>query len=110
MKVGDLSAWRDFSYVGDVVDVYARLLEEDAPAGVYNVCSGQAVQVEEILRRLLALSKIEIQIAQAKEKMRPSEVTYFVGDGSKYSMQTCGHKQDMNKGLQEVLDWWIQNV
>ena len=43
MKVGDLSAWRDFSYVGDVVDAYARLLEKDAPAGVYNVCSGQAV-------------------------------------------------------------------
>lgn len=110
IKVGDLSAWRDFSYVGDVVDAYARLLEEDAPAGVYNVCSGQAVRIEEILRRLLAMSKIEIQIAQDKDKMRPSEVAYFVGDGSKYCAQTYGHGKGINNGLKEVLDWWLQNL
>lgn len=93
MKVGDLTAWRDFSYVGDVVDAYARLLEKDAPAGVYNVCSGKAVQVEEILKALLSMAKAEIRVERDEKRFRPAEVPYFVGDADKIRATMDGKPQ-----------------
>ena len=88
LKVGDLSAVRDFTFVTDVVDAYALLLEKNAPTGVYNICSGKAVKIQEILDVLLSLAKADIRVETDATKLRPAEVSYFVGNADKIEKAT----------------------
>lgn len=83
MRVGDLSACRDFTFVEDVVEAYAALIEKDVPSGVYNVCSGKARSMQEVLDTLLSLAKGKIRVERDPGKMRVSEVPYFLGDAKK---------------------------
>lgn len=83
LRVGDLSAARDFTFVGDVAAAYVALIEEDVPAGVYNICSGQARQIADVLETMIRLSGEAIEVEVDEGKLRPSEVPFFVGDGRK---------------------------
>ena len=50
LEVGDLSTWRDFIHVDDGAEAYRLLAEKGERGGVYNLASGQAVQMRDALR------------------------------------------------------------
>lgn len=104
IRVGDLSAARDFTFVSDVVEAYVSLIENDMESGVYNVCSGKAMTVQEILDMMLHLSSKEIKVEIDEGKFRPSEVPFFVGCADKLSNAT-GWKvsTDIVDGLKNIL-------
>lgn len=104
IRVGDLSAARDFTFVSDVVEAYVSLIEKDMESGVYNVCSGKAMTVQEILDMMLHLSSKEIKVEIDEGKFRPSEVPFFVGCADKLSNAT-GWKvsTDIVDGLKNIL-------
>lgn len=107
LSVGDLSASRDFTFVADVVEAYASLVECKVPAGVYNICSGKARKMQEILDQLLALAKVEISVVSDPEKMRPSEVPFFVGSAEKLKAATGWEpRYDFASGMEAVLEYW----
>jgi len=87
--VGNLDASRDFLDVRDVCDAYALLLEGRGAAGeIYNVCSGAATTMREILRRLVELARVPVEIREDAERMRPADVPVSVGDASKLRAAT----------------------
>lgn len=104
IRVGDLSAARDFTFVSDVVEAYVSLIEKDVESGVYNVCSGKAMTVQEILDMMLHLSSKNIKVEIDEGKFRPSEVPFFVGCADKLSNAT-GWKvsTDIVDGLKNIL-------
>ncbi len=107
LKVGNLSASRDFTFVADVVRAYALLVEQDVESGVYNICSGRAHTMEDILRELLALSKVKIDVEPDPEHMRPSDVPFFIGDSGKLRRATGWEPRcDFHQGMKETLDYW----
>lgn len=109
LHVGDLSASRDFTFVTDVVAAYAALIEQDVPAGVYNVCSGTARKMQNILDLLISLAKVKISAVQDPNKMRPSEVPFFVGNSSKLKAVTNWQPQyKFEQGIESVLEYWRQ--
>ena len=71
LKVGNLTARRDLSDVRDVVRAYVGLMAAGTPAEVYNVCSGQAVAVRDVLDGLIALSGVRVDVQVAPELLRP---------------------------------------
>ena len=56
--VGDLSPSRDITDVRDVVRAYEALLDPSVPAGTYNVASGHAVAMREVLDMLVSLARL----------------------------------------------------
>ncbi|MGO4496270.1 GDP-mannose 4,6-dehydratase [Paenibacillus sp. 2RAB27] len=109
IKVGDLSAKRDFTDVRDVINAYLAVLENDVQTGVYNVCSGQPRAIQEILNIMIKDSKIKIDVEVDQEKFRPSEVPIFIGSAEKIQIAT-GWKPERNfeESLFETLEWWRQ--
>ncbi|WP_462405899.1 GDP-mannose 4,6-dehydratase [Gracilibacillus sp. Marseille-QA3620] len=94
ISVGNLEAWRDFMDVRDIVRAYALLIEKEGLAnGIYNVSSGTARKVGDILQRLIELSTVSIEVVVDPAKYRPNEVERFAGS---------------NKKLQEAVDWKTQ--
>lgn len=107
LSVGDLSAARDFTYVADVAAAYTALVEKDVPAGVYNVCSGRAVKIQDILDGMLSLSCIKVEVTKDPQRLRPSDVPFFVGDGTKIREATGWHPEvPLDEGLKRVLAYW----
>jgi GDP-4-dehydro-6-deoxy-D-mannose reductase len=87
--VGNLEATRDFLDVRDVCNAYVALLEGGGEAGeVYNVCSGQAVAMQEVLRQLIALARVAVEIREDPARMRPADVPISVGDAAKLRAAT----------------------
>jgi GDP-4-dehydro-6-deoxy-D-mannose reductase len=107
LKVGNLSARRDFSDVRDVVRAYQAILEKGEPGEPYNVCSGKATSIEEMLDILLSYSKTKIRIEPDPEKFRPVDMPLLLGSPEKL-MKDTGWKPayEINQTLQDLLDYW----
>ena len=63
LRVGNLDVRRDFSDVRDVVEAYAALMQKGRRGEVYNVCSGRALALREVLDFLLGEARPEAQAA-----------------------------------------------
>ena len=79
LRVGNLDARRDICDVRDVVDAYLGLLQTPAATGTYNVCSGRARRIGDVLDALLALAEREIEVVPDPERMRPADIPLLLG-------------------------------
>lgn len=107
IHVGNLKAKRDFTDVRDVIAAYECLVRQGVSGETYNVGSGIAYSIEEILDQIIALSgqKIEIQVEQ--ERLRPIDVPLIVADITKLSEQTdWKQKISLEQTLRDTLDYW----
>ena len=83
VSVGNLSAERDFLDVRDVVEAYVALAQGGRSAEVYNVCSGTAVAIKEVLRKLITIAHVPVEVREDASRMRPSDVPRFYGDNAR---------------------------
>ncbi len=88
MKVGNLKAWRDFTDVKDMVRAYLLALDKGTAGEVYNIGSGRLVQIREVLKKLISLSKVKITIKQDKKLFHPLDLEKIYCDFSKFQKQT----------------------
>ncbi len=110
MKVGNLAARRDFSDVRDVVRAYVMLMEKGISGETYNVGSGNAVSIQELLDILLEQSSESIIVEQDVSRMRPSDVPAIAADIRKLQEDT-GWKPEytLEETLRTMLDYNRRN-
>ncbi|TMQ73356.1 MAG: GDP-mannose 4,6-dehydratase [Candidatus Eisenbacteria bacterium] len=107
--VGNLEAKRDFSDVRDMVRAYWLALEKCEPGDVYNISTGRAWSIREVLDLLLTLTDRKIEIREDPTRLRPSDVPILIGDSSKFVKQTGWKPQiPFEQTLREMLDYWRQ--
>ncbi|MCX7643132.1 MAG: GDP-mannose 4,6-dehydratase, partial [Armatimonadetes bacterium] len=93
--------------VRDVVRAYWLALERGEPGEVYNICTGKAWSIKEVLDMLLSMVKVNVEIRQDPAKMRPSDVPVLVGDSTKFREQTGWMPQiPYEQTLHDMLDYW----
>ena len=107
IHVGNLEARRDFSDVRDIVRGYWLSLERCEAGEVYNLCSGKAYSIQEVLDRLIELSGVKVKIEQDPARLRPSDVPVLIGDCTKFR-EVTGWKPEIpyDKTLADMLDYW----
>src|SRR5207249_6266467 len=88
VHVGNLEALRDFTDVRDMVRAYWLALEKGEPGEVYNIGTGNAPSIREILDRMLSLTDASVEVRQVPEKMRPSDVEILISDSSRFRAAT----------------------
>lgn len=88
IKVGNLEVKRDFSDVRDVVRAYRLLIEKGKTAEIYNVGSGRAYLISDLLNQLIAYSPIDIQVKRDPLKMRPVELKIIQSNINKLHQDT----------------------
>ncbi|MBI4037472.1 GDP-mannose 4,6-dehydratase [Candidatus Curtissbacteria bacterium] len=90
IKVGNLGSWRDFTDVRDMVKAYFLALSGKCSYGdVYNIGSGKAVQIKEILQKLISLSSAKIKVVVGKSRFRPVDTRKIICDYSKFTRATA---------------------
>ncbi len=106
IAVGNLTAYRDFSDVRDIVKVYKALLENDTDELIYNVGSGNAYQMQEILEYIVSLSTQKIDIVTDVDKIRPVDTPYICCDNTK--IKKYFDNTDIKKTIKELYEYYLK--
>ncbi len=107
LRVGNLSAKRDFTDVRDVVRAYGLLITKGKKGETYNVGSGKAVSIDSILQMIVSQAKCEIKVEVDPNKLRPVDVPIIEADTSK--LEDCtGWKQEipLSQTVTETLNYY----
>jgi GDP-4-dehydro-6-deoxy-D-mannose reductase len=111
LRVGDLEARRDFTDVRDVAEAYRLAVERCRPNTPYNICSGRAVAIGELLERLVAQSRCPVRVEQDPDRMRPSDVPLLHGSPERFASETGWRPQlDLEQTLTAVLEDWRERL
>ena len=111
IEVGNLDAKRDWTDVRDMVKAYLLAVKKGEPGEVYNICSGKAIKVGDMLDMLLKMSKVKVKIKEDRARLRPSDVAILLGDPSKFQKVT-GWKPEIpfSKTMEDLLNYWRERV
>ena len=82
IQVGNLKVKRDFSHVKDVVRAYRMIVESDNCNQIYNVGSGNAYSLEDMLTYIIGLSNQHIEIEVDQNRIRPTDQPVICCDRS----------------------------
>jgi len=106
IELGNLDVARDFSDVRNVAVAYARLLEK-APAGeTFNICSGTAYSLREVLQMASELAGYEIKVRVNPAFVRANDVHKLMGNGGR--LQACiGDLPQI--ALRDTLAWMLRH-
>jgi GDP-4-dehydro-6-deoxy-D-mannose reductase len=105
LRVGNLAAKRDFTDVRDIAQGYLAILDAGAAGEAYNLCSGRAVAVEEVLRRLVTIARIGVEIREDPARMRPSDIPVSVGSAMKLRDRSGWSPEvDLGRSLRDLYD------
>lgn len=111
IKVGNLSAKRDFTDVRDVVRAYALLATKGVSGQTYNVGSGKALEIREILDKIIDISGMNITVEVEKERLRPVDVPIIEADVSKLFKDTGWNAEiNLEKTIKETIDYWCEKI
>jgi GDP-4-dehydro-6-deoxy-D-mannose reductase len=91
IELGDLDVVRDVCDVRDVVEAYARLLDRGEAGEAYNVCSGEGRSLRERLETFAEQARIEVRFVSRRERFRPADITWLVGDPGRIAAHTGWH-------------------
>lgn len=107
ISVGNLEAHRDYTDVRDMVKAYVIAAEKCDPGDVYNICTGKAQKIGDMLNLLLSFSKVKVTIKEDPSRMRPSDVPVLIGDNSKF-VQKTGWKAKIpfEQTMEDLLNYW----
>jgi GDP-4-dehydro-6-deoxy-D-mannose reductase len=111
IRVGNLDAMRDFSDVDDVIGAYTAVISDtaqpEAAFEVFNVGSGRARAVREVLDLLIAVSGADVEVVTDPARMRPSDIARAEGQFEKiadrYGWRTT---TPLEATLASLYAWW----
>lgn len=107
LYVGNLEAQRDFTDVADVVRAYALLMEKGESGQAYNVGSGRAHSIRELLDVLLSMSSVSIHVEVDPQRTRPVDAPLIVADITRLQRATGWQPTiSFEESLQRVLAYW----
>lgn len=107
---GNLEAKRDFTDVRDIVRAYSALALNGKKGETYNVGSGKAVSIKEILDIILKNSTKNIEIRKDEKRYRPIDIPIIEADIEKLrKVIDWKPKILLKESIKEILDYWRKN-
>jgi GDP-4-dehydro-6-deoxy-D-mannose reductase len=107
IRVGNLSARRDFTDVRDVVKAYRLLAIRGQGGKVYNICSGESIEIASIARQLIRLADADIVLERDESLFRQVDVAEVRGDPTRVREETGWRPEiTLDSSLDDILDYW----
>jgi GDP-4-dehydro-6-deoxy-D-mannose reductase len=111
LNVGNLDVRRDITDVRDTVQAYRRLVVAGEPGRAYNVCSGRAYRIGDLLDTLLAMARRPIEVALDPTRLRPSDNPVIVGDATRIAKEAGWRATiPIEQTLRDLLDYWRARI
>ena len=107
ISVGNLDARRDLTDVRDTVRAYQMILERGQPGRPYNICSGRAISIRELLDLLIARARVPVEVKVDPARYRPNDTPLLLGDPARLRGE-LGWTPDIpiERTLDDLLEYW----
>lgn len=107
MKVGDLSAKRDFSDVRDIVNGYRLMALKGKPGEIYQLCSGRAISIKRMLDILLTQTEKTVSVKTDKSRLRKADIPLLKGSYRK-AARVLGFRPtiSLERTLADTINYW----
>lgn len=102
LEVGDLSTARDFLHVDDGAEAYRLLAEKGERGGVYNLASGRATPMREVLDRLIAIAGVPVEVKAGSYPPRPFDIPCLSGDSSRLRALGWEPRRSVEEALKDL--------
>jgi GDP-4-dehydro-6-deoxy-D-mannose reductase len=107
LRVGNLEARRDITDVRDVVRAYRLLMLRGTPWRPYNVCSGRAYRIADLLDLLVTLSDAHVRIDVDPARLRASDNPLVLGDRRRIGDEIGWTPEiAIEQTLRDLLEYW----
>ncbi len=109
LRTGDPESARDFTDVRDVVRAYALAAELDG--GAYNVCSGRATTVRELVDAVTAHARIPVRHEIDPTRLRAHDARTMHGSHDRLTAATGWRPEiPLAQTVRDTLDWWRERL
>ena len=89
LRLGHLDGYRDFIDIRDAVAAYWALARHGQPGEVYNVCTGRAVRVRDVVEQLIKLADRQVEVITDERRLRRDDLDYSCGDNGRIVADTA---------------------
>ena len=110
VRVGNLTSARDFIDVRDGVAGLMLLLAKGPAGEPVNICTGEAVSIQEILDTLIEISGQKVAVVADPKLSRPSDEPLLLGDNSKLRSFGWKRQYSMRQTLEAVYSDWLARI
>lgn len=110
LDVGNLTARRDLIHLDDAVQAYEVLLHQSEPGECYNLGTGTAHSIQEVLDRLIAISGLSPEIREDPARVRPVDLPLLQADNNRLQRLGWQPSRDLDQALQELWDATLSQV
>lgn len=106
IEIGNIDVCREFNDVRDVVSIYLNLLENGRVGEIYNICSGRAYSIRNIIDMLTVEAKHAPLLRIEKTLLRKNDVEYLSGNPNKlFATAGCSFKYTAF----DTIKWMLNN-
>jgi NAD dependent epimerase/dehydratase len=114
IRLGNLEARRDLTYVSDTVDGFLKVAERRGiEGGTFNLGAGTEIRIADLAQEIISLLDKRVEIVVEAERLRPekSEVQRLLSDNSQ-ARERLGWapRVDLRTGLGYTIDWIRQHL
>jgi len=107
LSLGNLEVKRDFTDVRDVVRAYWMLLMHGKAGEIYNVCSGTAVALSDIVEMFRVICDIKVTIDREPSRVRSKDAAEVSGDPAKIHADTGWEPEiPLEQTIRDLLHYW----
>jgi len=105
--VGNLDAKREITDVRDTVRAYRLILERGTPGRPYNVCSGRAIAIGEVVDQLVSKSRVRVGIRVDASRFRPNDLPIVEGNPTRIREELGWTPEiPLQQTLEDLLNYW----
>lgn len=105
IELGNLEIWREFGDVRSVVEVYSNLLKVRPLGETFNVCTGIAHSILDVVKLCEKITHQKMKININANLIRSNEVRLLVGNDNKLSNLISNQNQH---NLEDTLRWMLK--
>jgi GDP-4-dehydro-6-deoxy-D-mannose reductase len=111
LRVGNLNVARDFIDARDMVRAYRLALVDGVPGEVYNIGSGRAVLISEMVDELIGLCRTRVDIRVNAARLRASDIPRQEADTRKFTALTGWQPRiPWHTTLRDTFEYWRAKV
>ncbi len=114
VRIGNLEARRDFTYVSDTVSGFLCAAETEGVEGhTFNLGTGSDIRIGELAEKIIRIIGKQVEFAIDPQRLRPekSEVQRLISD-NRLARQWLGWAPgvDLDAGLSQTIDWISEHI